>query len=231
MCAISAGINERKKIFILVIVGVIDTNFDVSEKDRTVGKFPDFLFSLLVGVIRRFLQVVEEATIEDLIGEDNVGHKHYLILYYIFTFYLGFRIRNILFIIYDFFLIWFDIQLTLFCWNIIVFLFLFRFFIITFYILFILPFLFDLFGWLLLENFFKNLWKFFSKCHMFIVILFYLLKEFLTKTMGFIRLYDRFNWRFCATFVILFIHISNRSIHFYPHNPDRKSTRLNSSHI
>jgi len=76
MCAISAGINERKKIFILVIVSVIDTNFDVSEKDRTVGKFPDFLFSLLVGVIRRFLQGVKEATVEDVVGKDNVGNKH-----------------------------------------------------------------------------------------------------------------------------------------------------------
>ena len=76
MCAISAGINERKKIFILVIVSVIDTNFDVSEKDRPVRKFPDFLFCLLVGVIRRFLQGVKEATVEDMVGKDNVGNKH-----------------------------------------------------------------------------------------------------------------------------------------------------------
>jgi hypothetical protein len=76
MCAISAGINERKKMFILVVVGVVDTNFDVSEEDRPVGKFPDFLFCLLVGVIRRFLQGVKEATVEDVVGEDNVGNKH-----------------------------------------------------------------------------------------------------------------------------------------------------------
>lgn len=76
MWAISAGINERKKIFIFVIVGVVDTNFDVSEKDRPVRELPDFLFCLLVGVIRRFLQGVKEAAIEDVIGKDNVGHKH-----------------------------------------------------------------------------------------------------------------------------------------------------------
>jgi proteasome lid subunit RPN8/RPN11 len=76
MCAISAGINERKKMFILVVVGVVHSHLNVSEKDRLVRKFPDFLFCLLVGVIRRFLQGVKEATVEDVIGEDNVGHKH-----------------------------------------------------------------------------------------------------------------------------------------------------------
>jgi len=76
MCAISAGINERKKMFILVVVGVVDTNFNVSKKDRPVGEFPDFLFCLLVGVIRRFLQGVKEATVEDVVGKDNVGNKH-----------------------------------------------------------------------------------------------------------------------------------------------------------
>jgi hypothetical protein len=76
MWAISAGINERKKIFILVVVGVVDTNFDVSKKDRPVREFPDFLFSLLVCVIRRVLQGVKEATVEDVIGKDNVGNKH-----------------------------------------------------------------------------------------------------------------------------------------------------------
>ena len=77
MCAISAGINERKKMFILVVVGVVHSHLNVSEEDRSVGKFPDFLFCLLVGVIRRFLQGVKEATVEDVVGEDNVGHKHF----------------------------------------------------------------------------------------------------------------------------------------------------------
>jgi Na+/glutamate symporter len=76
MWAISTGIKERKKIFILVVVSVVDTNFDVSEKDRPVRELPDFLFCLLVGVIRRFLQGVKEATVEDVIGKDNVGNKH-----------------------------------------------------------------------------------------------------------------------------------------------------------
>ena len=76
MWAISTGIKERKKMFIFVIVSVVDTNFDVSEKDRPVRKFPDFLFCLLVGVIRRFLQGVKEATVEDMVGKDNVGNKH-----------------------------------------------------------------------------------------------------------------------------------------------------------
>ena len=91
MCAISAGINERKKIFILVVVGVVDTNFNVSEKDRPVGEFPDFLFCLLVGVIRRFLQGVKEATVEDMIGKNSVGHKHIKMIYYTNNFYLGIR--------------------------------------------------------------------------------------------------------------------------------------------
>ena len=76
MCAISAGINERKKMFILVVVGVVHSHLNVSEKDRLVRKFPDFLFCLLVGVIRRFLQGVKEATVEDVVGKDNVGNKH-----------------------------------------------------------------------------------------------------------------------------------------------------------
>jgi len=76
MWAISAGINERKKMFIFVVVGVVDTDFDVSEKDRPVGEFPDFLFCLLVRVIRRVLQGVKEATVEDVVGKDNVGNKH-----------------------------------------------------------------------------------------------------------------------------------------------------------
>jgi hypothetical protein len=76
MWAISAGISERKKMFIFVVVGVVDTNFDVSEENRAVREFPDFLFCLLVGVIRRVLQGVKEATVEDVVGEDNVGNKH-----------------------------------------------------------------------------------------------------------------------------------------------------------
>jgi len=76
MYAISAGINERKKMFILVVVGVVHSHLNVSEKYRPVGEFPDFLFCLLVGVIRRFLQGVKEATVEDVVGKDNVGNKH-----------------------------------------------------------------------------------------------------------------------------------------------------------
>jgi Na+/glutamate symporter len=76
MCAISAGINERKKMFILVVVGIVHSHLNVSEEHRTVREFPDFLFCLLVGVIRRFLQGVKEATVEDVVGKDNVGNKH-----------------------------------------------------------------------------------------------------------------------------------------------------------
>ena len=63
-------------MFILVVVGVVDTNFDVTEGDRVVGELPDLLLSLFVSVTRRFLQGIEEATIEDLVREDNVGDKH-----------------------------------------------------------------------------------------------------------------------------------------------------------
>jgi hypothetical protein len=38
----------------------------------------------LVGVIRRFLQGTEEATIENLVGEDNVGDEHFKMVYYIY---------------------------------------------------------------------------------------------------------------------------------------------------
>jgi hypothetical protein len=76
MWAISAGINERKKIFILVVVSVVHSHLNVSEKDRPVREFPDFLFCLLVRVIRRVLQGVKEATVEDVVGKDNVGNKH-----------------------------------------------------------------------------------------------------------------------------------------------------------
>jgi len=82
--AISAGINERKKMFILVVVGVVDTNFDVTEEDRVIGELPDFLLGLFVSVTRRFLQGIEEATIENLIGEDNVGDEHLKMVYYIY---------------------------------------------------------------------------------------------------------------------------------------------------
>ena len=63
-------------MFILVVVGVVDTNFDVTEEDSVVGELPDFLLGLFVSVTRRFLQGIEEATIEDLVREDNVGDKH-----------------------------------------------------------------------------------------------------------------------------------------------------------
>jgi|TARA_R110000822_G_scaffold136490_2_gene273970 hypothetical protein len=63
-------------MFILVVVGVVYTNFDVTEEDRVVGELPDFLLGLFVSVTRRFLQGIEEATIEDLVREDNVGDKH-----------------------------------------------------------------------------------------------------------------------------------------------------------
>ena len=76
-------------MFILVVVGVVDTNFDVSEKDRPVRELPNFLFCLLVGVIRRFLQGVKEATVEDMIGKDNVGHKHFKMINYKMGCYLG----------------------------------------------------------------------------------------------------------------------------------------------
>lgn len=64
-------------MFILVVVGVVDSHFDVSKVHSVVGEFPDFVLGLLVRVIRRFLQVPEEATIEDLVAEDHVGHKHF----------------------------------------------------------------------------------------------------------------------------------------------------------
>ena len=63
-------------MFILVVVGVVYTNFDVTEEDRVVGELPDFLLGLFVSVTRRFLQGTEEATIENGVGEDNVGDKH-----------------------------------------------------------------------------------------------------------------------------------------------------------
>jgi len=49
---------------------------------------------------------VKEATIENLVGEDNVGYKHFKMFIYKCIFYLGFEIGNILFIIiyYFFFL-------------------------------------------------------------------------------------------------------------------------------
>jgi hypothetical protein len=76
-------------MFILIVVGVVDANFNVSEEDRPVGEFPDFLFCLLVGVISRFLQGVKEATIKNSVGKDNVGHKHFKMVYYTNGFYLG----------------------------------------------------------------------------------------------------------------------------------------------
>ncbi len=80
MFAISLGINERKKMFILVVVGVIDSNFDVSEKYSVVGLLPDLLPGLFLSVTRRFLQGTEEATIENGVGEDSVGDEHFKII-------------------------------------------------------------------------------------------------------------------------------------------------------
>ena len=67
-------------MFILVVVRVVHSNFDVTEINAVVGEIPGFVFRLLVGVIRRFLQGVEEATIENLITENNVGHKHFKLI-------------------------------------------------------------------------------------------------------------------------------------------------------
>jgi Na+/glutamate symporter len=76
-------------MFILVVVGIVHSHLNVSEEHRTVRKFPDFLFCLLVGVISRFLQGVKEATIKNSVGKDNVGHKHFKMVYYTNGFYLG----------------------------------------------------------------------------------------------------------------------------------------------
>jgi hypothetical protein len=67
-------------MFILVVVGVVYTNFDVTEEDRVVGELPDFLLGLFVSVTRRFLQGTEEATIENGVGEDSVGDEHFKII-------------------------------------------------------------------------------------------------------------------------------------------------------
>src|SRR5210317_1520537 len=126
------GISERKKMFILVVVGVVDSNFDVTEKNTVVREFPGFILRLLVGVICRFFQVPKEATIEDLVAEDNVGHKHFKMIYYKIGFYLGVWFRKILFFLYNFFLIRFNVHLPLLVGNVIFLLFFIRCLILNF---------------------------------------------------------------------------------------------------
>jgi len=67
-------------MFILVVVGVVYTNFDDTAEDKVVGELPDFLLGLFVSVTRRFLQGTEEATIENGVGEDSVGDEHFKII-------------------------------------------------------------------------------------------------------------------------------------------------------
>src|SRR6056300_1209802 len=148
------GISERKKMFILVVVGVVDSNFDVTEKNTVVREFPGFILRLLVGVIRRFLQVIEEATIEDLVAENYVGHKHFKLIYYNYRLYLGFWFRKIFLFFHNFFLVWFDIHLSLFIGDI---------FFLFFFGIIILNLFFGFLFLLLLWFFTGSLSKIFSK--------------------------------------------------------------------
>jgi len=73
---ISTGINERKKTFILVVVSVVDPNFNVSEKYSVIREFPDFFPRLVFSKSDSFFFCIKEGAVKDVVSEDGVGDEH-----------------------------------------------------------------------------------------------------------------------------------------------------------
>ena len=73
---ISTGINERKKTFILVVVSVVDPNFNVSEKYSVIREFPDFFSRLFFCEFGSFFECPKEGAVKDVVGENDVGDEH-----------------------------------------------------------------------------------------------------------------------------------------------------------
>ena len=73
---ISTGINERKKTFILVVVSVVDPNFNVSEKYSVIWEFPDFFSRLFFCEFGSFFECPKEGAVKDVVGENDVGDEH-----------------------------------------------------------------------------------------------------------------------------------------------------------
>src|SRR5210317_583876 len=83
------GINERKKMFILVVLGVIYSHFNVSEKDCVVCEFPNFFFRFFFCKVGCVFQCPKERAVKNLVVENGVGNKHYSMKITKFDFYLG----------------------------------------------------------------------------------------------------------------------------------------------
>src|SRR6056300_804268 len=206
-------------MFILIVFGVVHFHFDVSKVDTVVGELPDFFLGLLVGVICRFFQVPKEATIEDLVAEDNVGHKHFKMIYYKIGFYLGVWFRKILFFLHYFFLIRFNIHLSLLIGNIIFFLFFILYLILNFLLGILLLFLlFRLFRRLLVEDLLQNLRNLLGESHILFMTPFDLLQELLTEPMCLVRLQNGLERWSLSLAIVRVVHRGDSAIDFYSHN-------------
>lgn len=73
---ISTGINERKKMFILVVVSVVDPDFNVAEKYSVIREFPDFFSRLFFCEFGSFFECPKEGAVKDVVSEDGVGDEH-----------------------------------------------------------------------------------------------------------------------------------------------------------
>jgi len=63
-------------MFILVIVRVVDPNFNVPEKYSVIGEFPDFFSGLFFCGFYSFFECSKERAVKDVVGEDDVGNEH-----------------------------------------------------------------------------------------------------------------------------------------------------------
>jgi len=63
-------------MFILVVVSVVDPDFNVAEKYSVIGEFPDFFPRLVFSKSDSFFFCIKEWAVKDVVSEDGVGDEH-----------------------------------------------------------------------------------------------------------------------------------------------------------
>jgi hypothetical protein len=63
-------------MFILVVVSVVDPDFNVAEKYSVIGEFPDFFPRLVFSKSDSFFFCIKEGAVKDVVSEDGVGDEH-----------------------------------------------------------------------------------------------------------------------------------------------------------
>tara|TARA_R110002096_G_scaffold146227_3_gene304579 strand:- start:81 stop:299 length:219 start_codon:yes stop_codon:yes gene_type:complete len=63
-------------MFILVVVSVVDPDFNVAEKYSVIREFPDFFPRLVFSKSDSFFFCIKEGAVKDVVSEDGVGDEH-----------------------------------------------------------------------------------------------------------------------------------------------------------